>query len=66
MFFDEAINTKGVWIGAVIILPASQHYLTTSRLWFFRTKNTSEYEACIMGMNMEIDLDVRINDHERF
>ncbi|XP_070017580.1 uncharacterized protein [Nicotiana sylvestris] len=55
MFFDGAINAKGVGIGAILILPASQHYSATARLRFFCTNNTAEYEACIMGMNMAVD-----------
>ncbi|XP_070022564.1 uncharacterized protein [Nicotiana sylvestris] len=58
MFFDGAVNAKGVWIGAILISPTSQHYLATTQLWFFCTNNTAKYEACIMGMNMVIDQDV--------
>nr|XP_016504854.1 PREDICTED: uncharacterized protein LOC107822809 [Nicotiana tabacum] len=58
MFFDGAINAKGVGIGAILISPTGQHYPATSQLRFFCTNNTSEYEACIMGMNMAIDMDV--------
>ncbi|XP_070030000.1 uncharacterized protein [Nicotiana sylvestris] len=58
MVFDRAVNTKGVKIGAILISPTSQHYSATTRLRFFCTNNTAEYEACIMGMNMEIDQDV--------
>ncbi|XP_070004384.1 uncharacterized protein [Nicotiana sylvestris] len=58
MFFDGAVNAKGVRIGAILILPTGQHYPATVQLWFFCTNNTAEYEDCIMGMNMAIDLDV--------
>nr|XP_009592296.1 uncharacterized protein LOC104089159 [Nicotiana tomentosiformis] len=58
MFFDGAVNAKGVGIGAILILPMGQHYPSTARLRFFCTNNTAEYESCIMGMNMEIDMDV--------
>ena len=58
MFFDGAMNAKGAGIGAILISPTGQHYLTTTRLWFFCTNNTAEYEACIMGMNMAVDQDV--------
>ncbi|XP_070036290.1 uncharacterized protein [Nicotiana tomentosiformis] len=57
MFFDGAINTKGVGIGAILILPTGQHYPATTQLLFFCTNNIAEYEACIMSMNMEVDLD---------
>ncbi|XP_070017944.1 uncharacterized protein [Nicotiana sylvestris] len=59
MFFDGAVNAKGVGIGAILISPTGQHYPATIRLRFFCTNNTAEYEACIMGMNMAIDQDVK-------
>ncbi|XP_070014150.1 uncharacterized protein [Nicotiana sylvestris] len=58
MFFDGAVNAKGVGIGAILISPTGQHYPATARLRFFCTNNTTEYETCIMGMNMAIDQDL--------
>ncbi|XP_070023188.1 uncharacterized protein [Nicotiana sylvestris] len=58
MFFDGAVNAKCVGIGAILISPTGQHYPAIARLQFFCTNKTAEYEACIMGMNMEIDQDV--------
>ncbi|XP_070004817.1 uncharacterized protein [Nicotiana sylvestris] len=58
MFFDGAVNAKGVGIGAILISPTSHHYPTTARLRFFCTNNAAEYEACIMGMNIAIDQNV--------
>ncbi|XP_070039450.1 uncharacterized protein [Nicotiana tomentosiformis] len=58
MFFDGAVKAKGVGIGAILISPTGQHYPVTARFQFFCTNNTVEYEACIMGMNMAVDLDV--------
>ncbi|XP_070009806.1 uncharacterized protein [Nicotiana sylvestris] len=58
MFFDGAVNAKGIGIREILISPTSQHYPATARLQFFCTNNTTEYEACIMGMNMAIDKDV--------
>ncbi|XP_033513635.2 uncharacterized protein [Nicotiana tomentosiformis] len=58
MFFDGAVNAKGVGIGAILISPTGKHYPATTQLRFFYTNNTAEYEAYIMGMNMAVDLDV--------
>ncbi|XP_075077344.1 uncharacterized protein LOC142164073 [Nicotiana tabacum] len=58
MFFDGAVNAKSVRIGAILISPTSQHYPATARLHFFYTNNTTEYEACIISMNIAVDLDV--------
>ncbi|XP_016507586.2 uncharacterized protein LOC107825270 [Nicotiana tabacum] len=59
MFFDGAVNIKGVGIGAILISPTGQHHPATTRLLFFCTNNVAEYEARIMGMNMAVDLDVQ-------
>ncbi|XP_070003322.1 uncharacterized protein [Nicotiana sylvestris] len=58
MYFDEAVNIKGVGIGEILISPIGQHYHATARLQFFCTNNTTEYEPCIMGLKMAFDLDV--------
>ncbi|XP_070053251.1 uncharacterized protein [Nicotiana tomentosiformis] len=58
MYFDGAVNIKGVAIGAILISPIGQHYPATARLCFFYTNNMAEYEACIMGLKMSLDLDV--------
>ncbi|XP_070016024.1 uncharacterized protein [Nicotiana sylvestris] len=58
MYFDGAVNIKGVGIGEILISPIGYHYPATDRLWFFCTNNTAKYEACIMGLKMAIDLDV--------
>nr|XP_016434308.1 PREDICTED: uncharacterized protein LOC107760724 [Nicotiana tabacum] len=58
IFFDGAVNAKGVGIGTILISPTGQHYPAIARLRFFYTNYTVEYGACIMGMNMAMDLDV--------
>ncbi|XP_070009763.1 uncharacterized protein [Nicotiana sylvestris] len=58
MFFDGAVNAKGVGIGEILISPTGQHYPATTRLRFFCTNNTAEYESLITGMNMSIVQDV--------
>ncbi|XP_075080007.1 uncharacterized protein LOC142165329 [Nicotiana tabacum] len=63
MFFDGAVNTKGVGLGAILISPTSQHYPATTRLWFFCTNNTAEYEAC----NVHIDpLEIQIRERHGY
>ncbi|XP_070005152.1 uncharacterized protein [Nicotiana sylvestris] len=58
IYFDGAVNIKRVGIGEILISPIGHHYPATARLRFFCTNNTAEYEACIMGLKMAIDLDV--------
>ncbi|XP_075080531.1 uncharacterized protein LOC142166027 [Nicotiana tabacum] len=63
MFFDGAVNAKGVRIGEILIPPTGQHYTATAWLQFFCMNNTVEYEACIMVMNMTVDQDVEELQH---
>ncbi|XP_070004559.1 uncharacterized protein [Nicotiana sylvestris] len=55
MFFNGAVNAKGVGIGSILISPTGQHYPATARLRFFCTNNIAEYEACIMEINQDVE-----------
>ncbi|XP_070039926.1 uncharacterized protein [Nicotiana tomentosiformis] len=35
MFFDGAVNAKGVGIGAILVSPTGQHYLSTAQLRYY-------------------------------
>ncbi|XP_070025073.1 uncharacterized protein [Nicotiana sylvestris] len=54
IFFDGAVNAKGVGIGAILISPTGQHYPATA----LSGHNTTNYESYIIGMNMAIYQDV--------
>ncbi|XP_075086335.1 uncharacterized protein LOC142169039 [Nicotiana tabacum] len=58
LYFDGVVNIKGIGIGTIIVSPTGQHYPATARLCFFYTNNTAEYKACIMDLNMAINLNV--------
>ncbi|XP_070013668.1 uncharacterized protein [Nicotiana sylvestris] len=59
MFFDGAANFKGVGIGVVLVSETGQHYLVSAKLKFPCTNNMEEYEACIMGLNLAIDMNIQ-------
>ena len=59
MFFDGASNTLGNGIGGVIISPEGCHTPFTKTLCFNCTNNMVEYEACIMGLKVVIDLRIK-------
>ncbi|XP_070015160.1 uncharacterized protein [Nicotiana sylvestris] len=59
MFFDGAVNFKGVGIGEVLVSKIGQHYLVSAKLKFPCTNNMAEYEACILGLKMAIDMNVQ-------
>ncbi|XP_070025397.1 uncharacterized protein [Nicotiana sylvestris] len=58
-FFDRIRRaTKVVGIGAVLVSETSHHYPVSAKLRFPCTKNMAEYEACILGLNMVVDMNV--------
>ncbi|XP_070020672.1 uncharacterized protein [Nicotiana sylvestris] len=59
MFFDRAANFKRVGIGAVLVSETGQHYLVFAKLKFPYTNNMAEYEACILGLNIAIDMNIQ-------
>ena len=59
MVFDGASNALGNRIGVVIISPEGCHTPFTSRLCFDCTNNMAEYEACILGLKVAIDLRIK-------
>ena len=59
MVFDGASNALGNGIGVVIISPEDCHTPFTVRLCFNYTNNMDEYEACIMGLKVFIDLRIK-------
>ncbi|XP_070028951.1 uncharacterized protein [Nicotiana sylvestris] len=59
MFFDRAANFKGVGVGVVLVSEISQHYPISAKLRFPCTNNMAEYEACILGIIMAIDMNIQ-------
>ena len=58
LFFDGAANREGKGIGAVLVSESGQHYHMAAKLRFSCTNNMAEYEACILGLKMAIDMNV--------
>ncbi|XP_070025016.1 uncharacterized protein [Nicotiana sylvestris] len=59
MFFDGAANFKGVGIGAILVSETSQHYPVSTKFRFPCTNNMAEYEACILGLKMAVDMNIQ-------
>ena len=68
MYFDSAANHFGYEIGVLLISPHGDHIPRSVRLAFSDrypvTNNIVEYEACILGL--EITLELRIRQMEIF
>ncbi|XP_070057108.1 uncharacterized protein [Nicotiana tomentosiformis] len=59
MFFDGPANFKGVGIGAILVSETGQHYPASTKLRFPCTNNMAEYEACILGLNLAVDMNIQ-------
>ncbi|XP_070010463.1 uncharacterized protein [Nicotiana sylvestris] len=59
MFFGGVANFKGVGIGDVLVSETDQHYSVSAKLRFPWTNNMVEYEACILGLRLSIDMNVQ-------
>ncbi|XP_075077237.1 uncharacterized protein LOC142163976 [Nicotiana tabacum] len=59
MFFNGAANVKGVGIGAILISKSGQHYPASTKIRFPCTNNMAEYEACILGIRITIDINIK-------
>ncbi|XP_070057057.1 uncharacterized protein [Nicotiana tomentosiformis] len=54
-----AANFKGVGIRAVLVSETDHHYPVSTKLRFPCTNNMAEYEACILGLRLAIDMNVQ-------
>ena len=59
MYFDGATNQNGSGIGALLTSPKGTHIPFSGRLNFPATNNATEYEACIMGLQVALGLGVK-------
>ncbi|XP_075097947.1 uncharacterized protein LOC142175261 [Nicotiana tabacum] len=59
MFFHGAANFKGVRIGEVLTSKSGQHYPALAKIRFPCTNNMVEYGACILGIRMAIDMNIK-------
>nr|XP_027088541.1 uncharacterized protein LOC113709895 [Coffea arabica] len=59
LFFDCAANSYGVGIGAVLVSPKERHYPGAAKLQFACTNNMAEYETCIFGLKMALEMEVK-------
>ncbi|XP_075077203.1 uncharacterized protein LOC142163947 [Nicotiana tabacum] len=59
MFFDRATNFKGVGIRPVLISKSRKYYPISAKIRFPSTNNMSEYEVCILGIRMAVDINIK-------
>ena len=59
MFFAGASNSIRIGVGAVLIAEKGQYYPISPKIRFYCTNNMAEYEACILGLRMGIDMNIK-------
>ena len=59
MYFDGATNQNGSGIEVLLISLKGTHIPFSGRLNFPTTNNATEYEACIMGLQVALGLGVK-------
>ncbi|XP_048133349.1 uncharacterized protein LOC125314611 [Rhodamnia argentea] len=59
MYFDGAVNLSGSGTGRSLISPDGQHYPRAAKLLFPCTNNIAEYEACILGLRVAVEMEIR-------
>ena len=58
MYFDGTANQYGYGIGVLLVAPDGSHIPLSMKLNFSATNNVAEYEACILGLEALLAIEV--------
>ena len=59
MYFDGALNINGAGAGILFITPTKDKLRYVLRIHFQASNNAAEYEACLHGLRIAIELGVK-------
>ena len=59
MYFDGSLNLDGAGVGIIFISPLGDHLWYVLRIHFLASNNAAEYETCIHGLRIAIELGVK-------
>jgi ribonuclease HI len=59
MYFDGSLNIDGVGAGMLFISPTNEQLRYVLRIYFPTSNNAIEYEACLHGMRIAVELGVK-------
>jgi ribonuclease HI len=59
MYFDGSLNIDGTGVGVLFISPTNEQLRYVLRIYFTASNNTAEYEACLHGMRIAVELGVK-------
>jgi ribonuclease HI len=59
MYFDGSLNIDGAGAGVLFISPTKEQLRYVLRIYFPASNNAIEYEACLHGMRIAVELSVK-------
>ena len=59
MYFDGALNISGAGAGILFITPTKDKLRYVLRIHFLASNNAVEYEACLHGLRVAIELGIK-------
>ena len=59
MYFDVSLNLDGSRVGIFFISPSGDHLRYVLRIHFLASNNAAEYEACLHGLRIAVELGVK-------
>ena len=59
MYFDGSLNLDGARAGIFFISPSRDHLRYVLRIHFSASNNAAEYEACLHGLRIAVELGVK-------
>ena len=59
MYFDGALNINSAGVGILFITPTKDKLCYVLRIHFSASNNATEYEACLHGLHIAVELGVK-------
>jgi ribonuclease HI len=59
MYFDGSLNIDGAGAGVLFISPTNEQLRYVLRIYFPTSNNVAEYEACLHGLRIAVELGVK-------
>ena len=59
MYFDGALNINGAGVGILFITPTKDKLRYVLRIHFSASNNAAEYESCLHGLRIAVELGVK-------
>ena len=59
MYFHGSLNIDGAGVGVLFVSPSKEQLRYVLRIYFPASNNATEYEACLHGLRIEVELSVK-------